>query len=92
MVFDSKSRYAKLEPEQVTDSRGRTVVIVPAPKAPRQELLGVHRLRQGQRLDHLAKKYLDDPAGFWRICEFNDVMLPEALTEASEIKIPRRGR
>jgi hypothetical protein len=52
--------------------------------------LGVHRLLQGQRIDHLAFKYLDDPAGFWRICELNDVMLPETLSEASEVKIPKK--
>jgi hypothetical protein len=50
--------------------------------------LGIHVLRQGERLDHLAARYTADPAGFWRIAEQNDVMLPEALTEAREIEIP----
>lgn len=91
-MFDKKSRYAGLEPYEVTDRRGRKVKVVPVPAAPQQSLLGVHYLRQGQRLDHLAYKYNDDPAGFWRICEMNDVMLPETLTEQQEIKIPIKRR
>jgi hypothetical protein len=89
-MFDTKSRYAQLKSYQVTDHRGRTVAVVPVPKAPTQTLLGYHVLRQGQRLDHLAYKYLDDPAGYWRICEFNDVMQAEMLTEAEEIAIPNK--
>jgi hypothetical protein len=89
-MFDQKSRYEKLETYKVTDRRRRTVVVVPAPPAPHQTVLGLHIMKQGQRIDHLAQKYLDDPAGYWRICELNDVMLPKALTEAREIKIPRK--
>lgn len=91
-MFDDKSRYANLETYTVTDSRGRAVAVVPVPDAPEEVSIGLHILRQGQRIDHLAYKYLDDPAGYWRICELNDVMLPEALTEAQEISIPRKRR
>jgi hypothetical protein len=38
----------------------------------------------------LADKYLDDPAGYWRICELNEVMMAEMLTEAAEIGIPKK--
>lgn len=89
-MFDPKSRYAKLQTYQVVDRRGRTVPVVPVPDAPVQSLLGIHLRKEGQRTDHLAYRYLDDPAGFWRICEMNDAMLPEALTEAREIEIPRK--
>jgi len=91
-MFDPKSRYAKLVGYQVTDRRGRTVTVLPAPERPEQELRGYHLLRQGQRLDHLASTYLDDAAGYWRICELAGVMLPEVLSEAQEIPIPKRSR
>ncbi len=91
-MFDEKSRYASLETYTVTDCRGRIVAVVPVPDAPEEVSIGLHILRQGQRIDHLAYKYLDDQAGYWRICELNDVMLPEALTEAQEISIPRKRR
>ena len=91
-MFDSKSRYAGLTPYPVRDRRGRAVMLVPTPEAPVSSLLGYHRRHQGERLDHLASAYLDDGAGFWRICELADVMLPDALAEAREIPIPPKTR
>jgi hypothetical protein len=87
-MFDPKSRYANLPTYSVIDARGRTVPVVPTPPRPNQGTLGYHVLRQGERLDHLAARYLSDPAGYWRICELNDVMLAEDLTERREIAIP----
>ncbi len=87
-MFDDKSRYAKLTTYTVTDHRGRDVPVVPVPPAPEQPLLGIHVLRQGERLDHLATLYLSDPAGFGRIAERNGAMLAEALSEKREIEIP----
>lgn len=89
-MFEDKSRYSKLEPYIVEDSRGRQVSVVPVTSAPQGPLLGVHLRQQSQRLDHLAYKYLQDGAAFWWISEANDVMLPEALTEQSEINIPSK--
>ena len=91
-MFESKSRYAKLSTYTVPDRRGRQVAVVPVPPAPGDPLLGIHVLRQGERIDHLATRYLGDPAGFWRIAERNNVMLAEALAEAREIEIPVKGR
>ncbi len=87
-MFDSKSRYANLQTYSVKDHRGRLVAVVPVPPAPHESALGIHVLRQGERLDHLALRYLDNAAGFWRICEINDAMLAETLTEQREITIP----
>lgn len=89
-MFDDKSRYSKLTTYIVKDRRGRDVSVVPVPPAPVQSLLGIHFHKQGEHLDHLAARYLSDPAGYWRIAEQNDVMLPEALSEASEIEIPNK--
>jgi hypothetical protein len=88
-VFEPNSRYARAEPFTVVDASGRTVAVVPAFEPPVQELLGVHLRLEGQRLDHLAHRYLGDPTQFWRICELSNVMLPDALAEAREIPIPR---
>ena len=91
-MYDSKSRYYGQEAYEVTDHRGRRVKVVAVPEAPEQTELGVHLRTQGQRLDHLAQKYLDDGAGFWRICELHDAILPEALSETREVRIPPRTR
>lgn len=91
-MFDPKSRYAKAETYVVTDGRGRTVTVVAPPSPPQQVQLGIHVLKQGERLDLLAATYLNDPACYWRIAEQNNVMLPEALTETREIEIPVKVR
>ncbi len=91
-MFDKKSRYAESKTYTVTDHRGRTVTVVVVPERTEEVSIGSHILKQGQRIDHLAAKYIEDPAGYWRICELNGQMLPEALTEASEIDIPGKRR
>ena len=92
MAFEKISRYAKLEPYEVMDHMGRRVKVVPIPDPPGDEPLGVHLMKQGQRLDHLAYKYLKDAEAFWRICEVNNVMNPEVLSEAEKVIIPKKGR
>jgi hypothetical protein len=87
-MFNEKSRYQNTVKYNRTDKRGRTVTVTAVPDAPNQPILGYHQLKQGQRTDHLASKYTNDEAGFWRIAEANDAMLPEALTERAEIAIP----
>jgi hypothetical protein len=87
-MFDPQSRYLKAETRHVTDARGRTVNVVVTPPALDQSLLGIHLLRQGERVDLLAALYLDNPAGFWRIAEMNEKMLPESLKEQPQIEIP----
>lgn len=89
-MFDPNSRYSGLLTYAVVDRRGRTVAVVPGAPRPQQAQLGLHRHRQGERLDHYAAMYLADATAFWRICEINDVMLPEALSEALEVAIPRK--
>jgi hypothetical protein len=91
-IIDPNSRYASLSPYPTADRLGRAVLVLPVPEAPIQALLGYHLRLDGQRLDHLAAYYDDDPCGFWRVAEQNDVLLPEALTQAREIAIPGRSR
>jgi hypothetical protein len=88
-VFDRKSRYVTLAViYRTVDRRGRTVQALTPADRPVQATLGEHRRKDGQRLDHLAAFYLQDPNGFWRLAELNDVMLPDALAEADLIAIP----
>jgi len=89
-MFSDKSRYKNATQYEVVDPRGRTVKVVAATAAPQQTIKGYHLLKQGQRTDHLASLYLNDQAGFWRIAEANDTMLPEAITEQAEIAIPNK--
>ncbi|HEX5732119.1 MAG TPA: hypothetical protein VF131_04710 [Blastocatellia bacterium] len=88
-VFDKKSRYVKnATTYEATDRRRRKVVALTAADKPVQTLLGEHLRKEGQRLDHLANFYIEDPNGFWRVCELNDAMLPDQLAEVDIVKIP----
>lgn len=90
-MFDKSSRYAKLTPYEVVDRRGRAVQVVPAAPEPAPTLLGYHLRKQGQRADHLAAKYLGDATRWWLIAELYGAMHPDALAEADEIPVPRKG-
>jgi hypothetical protein len=91
-VFDPKSRYASAQRYTVPDRRGRAVTVVSVPAPPRQATLGFHLLMQGQRLDALALRYLEDADAGWRIVELNDAMHPDWLAAARELAIPAKGR
>lgn len=88
-VFDPKSRYVKhARVYHSIDRRGRTVAAVTPAVLPAQNRLGIHRRKQGQRLDHLAAFYLQDPYGYWRIVALNGVLLPDAAASLDLIEIP----
>lgn len=90
-LYDNNSRYmqhAKIV--EVRDAEGRTVQRVSRAKRPALTMLGEHVRRQGQRLDHLANYYLGDANAFWKICELNDTLLPDALAEVDVIAIPTK--
>ena len=90
-IFNAKSRYAKYSKvTTATDRRGREVSCLTPAVLPLQIELGKHRLKQGQRLDHLANHYLNDPAGFWRVAEMNDAMTVEAALDTELVKIPTK--
>ena len=89
-MFDDDSRYADAEEKTVEDSRGRQVRVVSVPDAPEQSRAGVHRRRQGQRLDHLAHHYLGAATDYWKICEINGAMHPDQLAESAYIDIPKK--
>lgn len=42
-------------------------------------LLSEHTLAPGERLDHVAARYLGDPTQFWRLCDATDVLRPGEL-------------
>ncbi|HLT39611.1 MAG TPA: hypothetical protein VK034_25180 [Enhygromyxa sp.] len=88
-IIDKTSRYAQYADYlEVTDENGEQVLAIGPARRPSLRELGEHIRREGQRLDHLANYYLKDPNGYWKICELNDVLLPDQLAEVELIKIP----
>jgi hypothetical protein len=94
-MFFAGSRYEKTGTYQARRADGVAVVVARLPLPPRPEdvaLRGSHPRQEGQRLDHVANHYLADPAGFWRLCDANDAVVPDALGARPLIAIPRKGR
>jgi hypothetical protein len=81
-AFAPTSRYYGIATTQLTQADGRTVVYVqrqflPASEnfAPLQTIV----VAAGDRLDNLAARHIGDPLQFWRLCDSNGAMQPEAL-------------
>ena len=51
-------------------------------------LQGYHRRLQGQRLDLIANFYTRDATAFWRLCDANGSVVPDALASHDLIAIP----
>ena len=87
-MFEATSRYAPLavrslsatgpdaEPREIRYVERR---FVPPPGA--GVTLVEHTVVEGERPDHIAAKYLGDPAQFWRVADANGVMRPAELTD-----------
>lgn len=102
-MFDRSSRYHGLETatREVPDPAGGTRAVrylrrrpMPAP-ASDEEVLAEHRVVEGDRLDNVTARYLEDPLQFWRVCDANGVLHPAELTDTEGARIvialPRTG-
>ena len=84
MTFSPTSRYYLIETTTMT-LPDETVIrylrrrLLPA--LDRFTLLQEHVVTQGDRLDNITARYLADPEQFWRVCDANTAMRPDALTE-----------
>ncbi|MFN2466995.1 MAG: LysM domain-containing protein [Gaiellaceae bacterium] len=99
-MFEPTSRYSGLETTELTvlDPAGEPRVLAYVRRrfvqgAPSTATLVSHTVVQGDRLDHLAARYLGDPTQFWRICDANGVLRPEELVEepGRRVDIPLPG-
>ena len=88
-MFSSTSRYAGLPTATLSvvgpDGRPAEVTYVRRRLLPRLADLTVlthHTMQPGERLDHVAARYVGDPAQFWRLCDAADALAPADLEEA----------
>jgi hypothetical protein len=82
--FAPNSRYFGVPTAIYTLPDGRTVAYVrrrAIPPPDRFPLVQEHEVHEQDRLDLLAAQYLGDPEAFWRICDANAAICPDALTE-----------
>jgi hypothetical protein len=103
-MFGPGSRYFGLEIAKRVEPHGKEVTFVRRRLVPQPEKfapLHDHVVKQGERLDQIAFANLGDAEQFWRLCDANRVMRPEALTETAGRRLivtlpenipgPRRG-
>jgi nucleoid-associated protein YgaU len=84
--FPTDSRYYNSRTLTYTGPAGQPVTylarrIVPQPGAANYSTVATHTVKQGDRLDLLAARYLGDPLMYWLICDANGAIRPEQLVE-----------
>ena len=83
-LFPPTSRYHGIAAAQLELSDGTIIAYLQRRFVPPPEsfaLLAEHMVSAGDRLDNLAARYFGDPQQYWRICDANDALRPEALIE-----------
>jgi len=88
--FPENSRYhttkiATLEPENLEPIAYLKRRFVPPPE--NFAVIREHTVVEGDRVDNLAAQYLGDPELYWRLCDANGVMRPDALTETAGVRV-----
>jgi len=92
-MFASNSRYVNLVPYTVTLANGQVVQAIRLWQSPSQlGLAGYHTRVNGDRLDLLAARYLQDPTLFWKLCDANNSPVAAALESRPLIGIPLGGQ
>lgn len=90
-MFFPGSRYEKAGTTTVTSADGTQVTSTKLPLPLQNPVRGFHRRLEGQRLDLIANHYLNDSTTFWRLCDANNALVPDALAVHDLIGIPTEG-
>jgi hypothetical protein len=86
VTFPADSRYYGSKTLTYATPTGQNITylarrFVPQPGAPNFATIAQYTVKQGDRLDLIAAKYLGDPLIFWLICDANGATQPSALAE-----------
>jgi hypothetical protein len=92
-MFPPTSRYFGIATAKFIDAAGREIIYLRRrflPDSGTMVVLAEHTVTEGDRLDNVTARYLDDPEQFWRLADANDAMQPEELTSevGRRLRIP----
>jgi hypothetical protein len=87
-MFFPGSRYLALSTYTVTRPDGSVVALTRLPSPGTTAVLGYYRRSGGDRLDQIASRYLADATQFWRVCDANAAIVPDALAARPLVGIP----
>lgn len=98
-MFPTTSRYYGIETVVLTTAEGKEIAYLRRrflPLAEKTVVMAEHTVTQNERLDNITARYLVDPEQFWRLCDANNAMRPEELTEVISrsliIPLPQGGQ
>lgn len=84
--FPPTSRYYGVKTATLLQADGTMVAYLRrrfVPGSDRFTVVQEHQVASGERIDHLGSTYLGDPEQYWRLCDANDAVRPDALTESA---------
>ncbi|MBN9508174.1 MAG: hypothetical protein J0I21_03550 [Alphaproteobacteria bacterium] len=87
-MFFPGSRYLAVATCTVTRADGTVVQAVRSPLPGPAAVMGYARHQPGQRLDAIAGRFLGDATTFWRLCDANNSVVPDALAARDLVGIP----
>jgi hypothetical protein len=84
VAYPTDSRYYGYGVQQYTAPNGQVIPyltrrIVPQPNAPNYTTVNRYTVKQGDRPDLIAARYLGDPLLAWLLCDANGAMRPHDL-------------
>lgn len=89
-MFEHGSRYSSLDIAIFTAPDGREVAFVRrrfVPDQSQEVTVAEHTVAQGDRLDVITARYLNDSEQFWRLCDANNAMNPADLTSEIGLRL-----
>ncbi len=98
-MFPTTSRYFGIETAVLKTAEGKEIAYLRRrflPPAEKAVVMAEHNVSQDERLDNITARYLIDPEQFWRLCDANNAMRPDELTEVIGrsliISLPQGGQ
>lgn len=100
-MFPVTSRYYNIEVATMQTSDGSTVSYLRRrflPSGTPAIALATYMVMEGDRLDNVTARFIGDPEQFWRVCDANNALRPDDLTDDSQIghsltiPLPQGGR
>jgi hypothetical protein len=88
-MFFPGSRYFNQTTYALQRADGPTVQVTRLPLPGPALLLGYYQRGAAQRLDLIANHFLADATTFWRLCDANDSVVPDALAHRNLVGVPR---
>jgi hypothetical protein len=82
-MFSTTSRYHGIETAKYITLDGRQIVYLQRRFLPiaQPTVLAMHTVNESDRLDNITAHYLGDPEQFWHLCDANNAMHPNDLTD-----------